>query len=149
MCRSLISVGLYPMSGEPCWVIIRTHHAPSADLRFLISARVRASANMKCCHEHSRPVKPCWYDSSCVKVLDLWCISRIVVRGTMARFIMLCVHRTVYACEFAKRAVIVCHWITRPWSQCWTKVKRYMKSYTNTAPLRTCRPRVHQTCPLR
>ena len=43
---------------------------------------------------------------------------------------------------------MVCHRTMRPWCKCWTRVKRYTRSYTNTAPLRTCRPRVHQTCTL-
>ena len=44
---------------------------------------------------------------------------------------------------------MVYHWTMRPWSRCWTRVKRCTRSYTNTAPLRTCRPCVHQTCTLR
>ena len=37
----------------------------------------------------------------------------------------------------------------RPWCQCWARMKLYTKSNANMAPLRTCRPRVHQTCTLR
>ena len=44
---------------------------------------------------------------------------------------------------------MVYHWTMRPWCRCWTRVKRCTRSYTNTAPLRTCRPCVHQTCTLR
>ena len=34
-------------------------------------------------------------------------------------------------------------------SQCWRRVKRYTTPYTNTAPLRTFQPRVHQSFTLR
>ena len=43
---------------------------------------------------------------------------------------------------------MVCHWIMQPWCRCWTRVKRYTRSYMNTASLRACRPRVHKTCTL-
>ena len=44
-----------------------------------------------------------------------------------------------HAMRDASREYVACHWTMRPWCRCWTRVKRCTRSYTNMAPLRTCR----------